>query len=30
MHDLDGKAIPSLRAQRGSPIWQPIADIGRT
>jgi NAD(P)-dependent dehydrogenase (short-subunit alcohol dehydrogenase family) len=24
--DLDGKVIPSLRAQRGSPIWQPIAD----
>ena len=28
--DLDGKVIPSLRAQRGSPIWQPIADPGRT
>ncbi|MGB8391209.1 SDR family NAD(P)-dependent oxidoreductase [Mycobacterium sp.] len=26
--DLDGKVIPSLRAQRGSPIWQPIADRG--
>ncbi len=26
--DLDGKVIPSLRAQRGSPIWQPIADPG--
>jgi NAD(P)-dependent dehydrogenase (short-subunit alcohol dehydrogenase family) len=22
--DIDGKTIPSLRAQRGSPIWQPI------
>jgi len=28
--DLDGRVIPSLRAQRGSPIWQPIADPGRT
>ncbi len=26
--DLDGKVIPSLRAQRGSPIWQPIALSG--
>ncbi len=26
--DVDGKVIPSLRAQRGSPIWQPIADPG--
>jgi NAD(P)-dependent dehydrogenase (short-subunit alcohol dehydrogenase family) len=24
--DLGGKAIPSLRAERGSPIWQPIAE----
>lgn len=24
--DVDGRVIPSLRAQRGSPIWQPIAD----
>ncbi len=23
--DTDGKVIPSLRAQRGSPIWRPIA-----
>lgn len=23
--DIDGKVIPSLRAQRGSPIWDPIA-----
>ncbi len=22
--DIDGKVIPSLRAQRGSPIWQPV------
>jgi len=26
--DLDGKVIPSLRAQRGSPIWKPIGDRG--
>jgi NAD(P)-dependent dehydrogenase (short-subunit alcohol dehydrogenase family) len=26
--DVDGKVIPSLRAQRGAPIWQPIADHG--
>ena len=24
--DIDGKVIPSLRAQRGAPIWQPIAE----
>ncbi len=24
--DVDGKVIPSLRAERGAPIWQPIAD----
>jgi NAD(P)-dependent dehydrogenase (short-subunit alcohol dehydrogenase family) len=24
--DVDGKIIPSLRAQRGAPIWQPIAE----
>jgi NAD(P)-dependent dehydrogenase (short-subunit alcohol dehydrogenase family) len=24
--DTDGKVIPSLRAQRGSPIWGPIAE----
>ena len=23
--DVDGKIIPSLRAERGSPIWRPIA-----
>jgi hypothetical protein len=22
--DIDGRTIPSLRAERGSPIWQPI------
>lgn len=26
--DIDGKIIPSLRAQRGSPIWQPLAEAG--
>ena len=26
--DLDGRVIPSLRAQRGSPIWQPISESG--
>ena len=24
--DVDGKIIPSLRAQRGAPIWRPIAE----
>jgi NAD(P)-dependent dehydrogenase (short-subunit alcohol dehydrogenase family) len=24
--DIDGKAIPSLRAERGAPIWHPIAE----
>jgi len=24
--DVDGKTIPSLRAQRGAPIWKPIAE----
>jgi NAD(P)-dependent dehydrogenase (short-subunit alcohol dehydrogenase family) len=24
--DIDGKVIPSLRAQRGSPIWRPIME----
>jgi NAD(P)-dependent dehydrogenase (short-subunit alcohol dehydrogenase family) len=24
--DIDGRVIPSLRAERGSPIWKPIAD----
>jgi len=27
--DVDGKAVPSLRAERGSPIWRPIAETGR-
>ena len=27
--DIDGRAIPSLRAERGSPIWRPIAETGR-
>jgi NAD(P)-dependent dehydrogenase (short-subunit alcohol dehydrogenase family) len=26
--DIDGRIIPSLRAERGSPIWQPIAAHG--
>ncbi|XVQ09437.1 SDR family NAD(P)-dependent oxidoreductase [Spirillospora sp. CA-255316] len=26
--DIDGKVIPSLRAERGSPIWHPIAEAG--
>ena len=26
--DIDGKIIPSLRAQRGSPIWRPILETG--
>jgi NAD(P)-dependent dehydrogenase (short-subunit alcohol dehydrogenase family) len=26
--DVDGKTIPSLRAERGSPIWQPITGAG--
>lgn len=25
--DVDGKQIPSLRAERGAPIWQPIAPM---
>ena len=25
--DIDGKQIPSLRTERGSPIWQPITEI---
>jgi NAD(P)-dependent dehydrogenase (short-subunit alcohol dehydrogenase family) len=24
--DIDGKVIPSLRAERGSPLWQPISE----
>ena len=27
--DVDGKVVPSLRAERGSPIWCPIAEAGR-
>jgi hypothetical protein len=23
--DVDGKVIPSLRSERGEPIWRPIA-----
>ena len=26
--DIDGKVIPSLRGQRGEPIWRPIAEAG--
>jgi NAD(P)-dependent dehydrogenase (short-subunit alcohol dehydrogenase family) len=26
--DVDGRVIPSLRAERGSPIWRPIAQAG--
>jgi hypothetical protein len=26
--DIDGKIIPSLRAERGSPIWNPIEQVG--
>ena len=26
--DIDGKLIPSLRAERGAPIWRPIAEAG--
>jgi len=26
--DLDGRVVPSLRAQRSSPIWQPISESG--
>jgi hypothetical protein len=24
--DIDGTTVPSMRAERGSPIWRPIAD----
>jgi NAD(P)-dependent dehydrogenase (short-subunit alcohol dehydrogenase family) len=27
--DIDGKTVPSLRAERGSPIWQPITGAER-
>jgi NAD(P)-dependent dehydrogenase (short-subunit alcohol dehydrogenase family) len=26
--DVDGKVVPSLRAERGSPIWRPILESG--
>ena len=26
--DIDGKVIPTLRAERGSPIWRPIVEAG--
>jgi hypothetical protein len=26
--DVDGAVIPSLRAERGEPIWRPIAEAG--
>lgn len=26
--DIDGRTIPSLRAERGSPIWRPIVEEG--
>ena len=26
--DIDGRTIPSLRAERGSPIWAPITEAG--
>jgi hypothetical protein len=26
--DVDGRVIPSLRAERGAPIWRPIAEAG--
>jgi NAD(P)-dependent dehydrogenase (short-subunit alcohol dehydrogenase family) len=26
--DVDGRRIPSLRAQRGAPIWKPIVEAG--
>ncbi|KUI34986.1 short-chain dehydrogenase [Mycobacterium sp. IS-1590] len=25
--DVDGKAIPSMRSERGSPIWQPVSTV---
>ncbi|GAB1812379.1 SDR family NAD(P)-dependent oxidoreductase [Mycobacterium sp. MUNTM1] len=27
--DIDGRTIPSLRAERGSPIWRPVMEAGR-
>jgi NAD(P)-dependent dehydrogenase (short-subunit alcohol dehydrogenase family) len=26
--DIDGRVVPSLRAERGAPIWRPIAEAG--
>ena len=26
--DIDSKVVPSLRAERGAPIWRPIAEAG--
>jgi NAD(P)-dependent dehydrogenase (short-subunit alcohol dehydrogenase family) len=26
--DVDGRVVPSLRAERGAPIWHPIAEAG--
>jgi len=26
--DIDDRAIPSLRAERGSPIWRPVVEAG--
>jgi NAD(P)-dependent dehydrogenase (short-subunit alcohol dehydrogenase family) len=26
--DIDGRTIPSLRAERGAPIWRPISEAG--
>lgn len=26
--DVDGRVIPSLRAERGAPIWKPITEAG--
>lgn len=26
--DIDGRVIPSLRAERGSPIWRPVVEAG--
>ena len=28
--DIDGKVIPSLRAERGSPIWRPVSKAAWT
>jgi NAD(P)-dependent dehydrogenase (short-subunit alcohol dehydrogenase family) len=26
--DIDGAVVPSLRAERGAPVWRPIAEAG--